>query len=143
MESYKRGRKGALHRVASYVYSPPGVAASVKLFPSLGIIPGATFDLPVDRGDGGPWGFDLKACRERPGTLFEEQILAILVGSVVCTASSSLRAINALRRDPHDVQREGTRAMVHSRFVWQLSQMQLGDGIHSIHEHTVGVASRT
>ena len=64
-----------------------------------------------------------------------------LIGSPMCTASSTLQLMNAQARDPNVVHREYLQAVIHMRFVCELYAMQLEEGRYFLHEHPAAATS--
>ena len=63
---YRRERQRAVNKVVSEIYSPPRVAAAIRLLPELRLIPGFSLDLTTADSDGCLWDFDSKMMRDRP-----------------------------------------------------------------------------
>ena len=139
--TYQRERGRALRAVVSEIYSTPRVTAAAKMLPSLGILPGFALDLTTADEHGHPWDFDLAECREKARRKVIEERPLFLIGSPACTAFSSWQNVNEQRRDPLEVRREYTRAMVHLRFVCELYRLQDECGRYFVHEHPLGATS--
>ena len=140
-QAYRRERTRALRPLLSEIYSAPRVTAAAKLLPGLGIIPGFALDLTTLAEDGKPWDFDQAERRAQARQKIIDEKPMFLIGSPMCTAFSSWQALNAQTRDPQDVRRDYTRAMVHLRFVCELYALQYESGRYFVHEHPAGAQS--
>ena len=137
---YQREKKAATNRLAE-IYSPPRISAAAKLLPSLGCLPGFALDLTTNDENGCPWNFDKVEQRRKAWELLERERPMLLVGTPMCTAFSTWQAINDLKRDPEEVNREKIKAMVHLKFCCQLYEYQAEQGIYFPHEHPSMAAS--
>ena len=105
---YFRERTRRLNRIVSEIYSPPRVTAAAKLLPSLKMCPGFALDLTTVNAAGRPWDFSKAECREDCRKLVKEQEPALVVGSLMCTASSSWQSLNNAKSDLLGSRESGT-----------------------------------
>ena len=85
---YPRERQRAAKRVLSEIYSPPRVAAAIKLMPEPRLILCFSLDLITVDSDGCLWDFDSKMRRDRDLKRIMEERPMLHVGSPMCTAFS-------------------------------------------------------
>ena len=121
--------------VVSEIYSPPRVAAAIKLLPELRLIPGFPLDLITGDSDGCLWDFDSKMMRYRGLKRIREERPMLLVGLPMCTAFSTWQRINSLIRDPLTVNIEEKRAVMHLEFWVELYREQMKHVRYFLHEH--------
>ncbi len=138
---YKRHQAKQMRALVSEVYSPPGVTACAKLLPSLKVIPGFALDLTTTDSKGVAWDFDKLERRQEARRLIEKEKPMLLVGSPMCTAFCSWQVLNEYKRDPEQIRREWTKAMIHLQFVCELYEMQVKSRRYFLHEHPVAASS--
>ena len=90
---YSRERGKALRAVVSELYSPARVAATAKLCPSYGIMPGFSLDLTTCDSDGRPWDFDDPEMRDRAWAKVVAEKPLFVIGPPMCTAFSTWQYI--------------------------------------------------
>ena len=132
---YRRERQRAVKRVVSEIYSPPRVAAAIKLLPELRLIPGFSLDLTTADSDGCLWDFDSTTMRDRVLKRIREEGSMLLVGSPMCTAFSTWQGISNFIRDPLTVEAEKKRAVTHLEFCMELYREQMKHGRYFLHKH--------
>ena len=99
------------------------------------MIPGFARDLATADIDGQLWEFDSKVMRERALKNVREERLLLLIGSPMCTASSTWQRMNDKIRCPVIVVAEKRRAVEPLEFCTQLYREQLNNGRYFLHEH--------
>ena len=115
---FRRERRAASRRMVSEIYSPPRVTKAISTMPGCDLIPGFALDLTcLDPDDGMPWDFDVTAKREKAMRNVRTEKPAMVIGSPMCTAWCSWRALNNTKRDPEVVRRELIRARMHLDFM--------------------------
>lgn len=134
-QKYRLEKSRAIKAVVSEVYSPPRVAAAVKVLPELRLIPAFALDLTTADVDGSLWDFESRVMRERTLRKVREERPQLLIGSPMCTAFSIWQRINNLIRCPVTVAAEKMRAVEHLTFSVEIYREQMRHGLYSVHEH--------
>jgi len=105
-KKYQRERRSGFRKIVTEVYSPPRVAALAAEMPSLGILPGYSFDIRCnDPDDGLPWDLSLNAKRDKALRLVREQRPLFVIGSPCCTNYCSWQHLNKLKWDAETIRR--------------------------------------
>ena len=101
------------------------------------LLPGFALDLTVvDPDDGLPWDFSKSGKREKARQMRRRQKPYMLIGSPMCTAFSTLQALNrAKSADPEAYDRATRRAIKHIKFMVEMYLDQMEDGHFFLHEH--------
>ena len=94
---YKRERRQAVQRTVAEVYSAPRIINTLKLMPSMELIPGFALDLSGEDENGESWDFTRADMRAKARALLLEEKPFLLIGSPPCTAFSSWQALNVAR----------------------------------------------
>ena len=69
---YRRDRRRAVQRLVAEVYSAPRVTKTLKLMPSMGLIPGFALDLSGEDENGDSWDFTRADMRAKARALLLE-----------------------------------------------------------------------
>ena len=94
---YQRERRRAVQRMVAEIYSAPRVTKTLKLMPSMGLVPGFALDLSGEDENGESWDFTRADMRAKARALVLEEQPFLLIGSPPCTAFSTWQALNAVR----------------------------------------------
>ena len=140
---YRREARQSAKALVSEVYSPPRITEMIQKSRSRHLAPGLALDITVkDAYDGQPWDFSLKHKRDRARALISEQRPFILIGSPMCTHFCTWQALNIVKsKDKQAMERARVAAEVHLKFVAELYQMQMDNGLYFLHEHPMFATS--
>ena len=94
---YQREQRRAVQRMVAEVYSAPRVTKTLKLMPSMGLVPGFALDLSGEDENGESLDFTRAEMRAKARALVLEEQPFLLIGSPPCTAFSTWQALNAVR----------------------------------------------
>ena len=101
------------------------------------VLLGFAFDLTVsDPADGQPLDFSKPAKQDRARRIMREQRPYMLIGSPMCTHSSTWQALNEARTSDVEALRKAKRkAIAHIEFMVSLYDEQYEAGRYFLHEH--------
>ena len=101
------------------------------------LLPGFSLDLTVvDPDDNLPWDFSKPGKREKARQMRRRQKPYMLIGSPMCTAFSTLQALNRAKgSDPAAYDRARKKAIEHVKFMVEMYTEQMEDGHYFLHEH--------
>ena len=108
-----------MQRMVAEVFSAPRITKTLKLMPSMELIPGFALDLSGEDENGESWDFTRADMRAKARALLFEEKQFLLISSPPCTAFSSWQALNAARlgRTARDVKRRRAEGELHVRAV--------------------------
>ena len=116
-------KKKGIGNAVMEVFSQPRVNGMAE---RLGIMPGLSLDLTgVDKDDGQPWDFNVKAKRDKAmNIVFGKQAL-LLIGSPMCESFSKLMNWNWKRMDPAKKEKMIREGKTHLQFCMTLYKIQM------------------
>ncbi len=111
----------------SEVYSPPRVVPYAE---RAGFAPGISMDLTTADAEGRPWDFSKAECRAAARKLVKEQRPLLLIGSPMCTAWRTWRALSVVKRPRDVLVQELEKARRHLKFAISLYREQTVPSTH-------------
>ena len=111
-------KKEGIHNAVMEVFSQPRVNGMAE---RLGIMPGLSLDLTgVDKDDGQPWDFNVKAKRDKAMDIVLGKQALLLIGSPMCKSFSKLMNWNWKRMDPDKKEKMIREGKTHLQFCMTL-----------------------
>ena len=143
--SYRRDRQRSIQNLVSEIYSAPRVTKTLKMLPTIGLIPGFALDLTGQDEAGESWDFTRAEMRAKARALVLSTRPLFVVGSPPCTPFSSWQHLNAARHgwSEQDIRRRRVEGELHMRFCCEIYAMQLSAGRYFLHEQPASAASWT
>ena len=142
-KKYRRERSRAVKAFVSEIYSAPRVTNVAKLLPGLGLLPGFALDLTTVNEQGHNWDFTQEKMRREARRKVATEKPMFLIGSPACTAYCSWQALNAVKHEWPEGERERRMIAsdVHLKFVAELYDLQMKEGRYFLHENPEGAKS--
>ena len=119
---YKRERRQAVQRMVAEVYSAPRITKTLKLMPSMELVPGFALHLSGEGENGDSWDFTRLGTRANAKAFLLDENLFLLIGSPPYAAFCSWQALNAARLSwtAQDIRRRRAEERLHERFCCEL-----------------------